>query len=36
MRLDEFGSLEDLPEEIEAEIDRDPDIRGDEVLHAPV
>lgn len=36
VRLDELGPLEDLPEEIEAEIDGNSNIRGDEILHAPV
>lgn len=36
MGLDELGPLEDLPEKVEAQVDGDADVRGDEVLHAPV
>lgn len=36
MGLDELSPLEDLPEEVEAEIDGDANICGYEVLHAPV
>ena len=32
---DEFRSLEDLPEGVEDEVDRDADIRGDEVVNGP-
>jgi hypothetical protein len=34
-RLDEMGSLHDAPEQVEAEIDRDAEVVGQEVRHAP-